>query len=81
LLWNTALPAPAYGSLLVVNDLLLTSDANGRVYALARDDGRELWHYDAPGGINAPLAAAGDMLLVPVGLNAAMLIALRLSAP
>jgi glucose dehydrogenase len=80
-IWNTALPAPTYGSVLVVNDLLLTSDANGRVYALAREDGRELWHYDAPGGINAPLAAAGDMLLVPVGLNAATLIALRLSAP
>jgi outer membrane protein assembly factor BamB len=78
LLWNTELPAPAYGSVLVVNDLLLTSDGNGRVYALAREDGRILWHYDAPGGINAPLAVAGDLLLIPVGVSASLLIALRL---
>ena len=78
LLWNTTLPAPAYGSVLVANDLLFTSDGTGRVYALARDDGRELWHYDAPDGINAPLALAGDLLLIPVGLGEGVLIALRI---
>jgi glucose dehydrogenase len=78
LIWNVELPAPNYGAATVVNDLVLTSDANGRVYAFAREDGHEIWHYDAPGGINAPLAVAGDLLLVPVGVGAAMLIALHL---
>ncbi|HKU38502.1 MAG TPA: PQQ-binding-like beta-propeller repeat protein [Polyangiales bacterium] len=78
LIWNVELPAPSYGAATVVNDLVLTSDASGRVYAFAVDDGRELWHFDAPAGINAPLAVADDTLLIPVGLGAAQLIALRL---
>jgi outer membrane protein assembly factor BamB len=78
LIWNVELPAPNYGAATVVNDLVLTSDANGRVYAFAFDDGSEVWHYDAPGGINAPLAVAGDLLLVPVGVGTGALIALRL---
>lgn len=77
-LWNVKLPAACYGAATVANDLVFTSDANGRVYAFARADGHEVWHYDAPGGINAPLTIAGDMLLVPVGLSAATLIALQL---
>ncbi len=78
-MWNAELPAPNYGAAAVVNDLVFTSDANGRVYAFARDSGREVWHWDAPGGINAPLAVAGDLLLVSVGVNASLVIALRLS--
>jgi outer membrane protein assembly factor BamB len=46
---------------------VLTSDADGRVYAFSRDGGDEVWTYDAPVGINAPLAVAGDLLLVPAG--------------
>jgi glucose dehydrogenase len=78
-LWSAELPAACFGAATVVNDLVLTSDANGRVYAFVRDTGRELWHYDAPGGINAPLAVADDLLLVPVGIDHGMLIALRLA--
>jgi outer membrane protein assembly factor BamB len=77
-LWSAPLPAPCYGAATVVNDLVLTSDANGRVYAFARDSGAEVWHYDAPTGINAPLAVAGDLLLVPAGVTEGELIALRL---
>jgi len=78
-LWDAALPAACFGAATVVNDLVFTSDANGRVYAFARESGAEVWHYDAPGGINAPLAVADDLLLVPVGIDRGMLIALRLS--
>jgi glucose dehydrogenase len=78
-LWSVPLDAPCYGAATVVNDLVLTSDANGTVLALSRDSGEEVWRYEAPGGINAPLAVAGDLLLVPVGIGAdAGLIALRL---
>jgi glucose dehydrogenase len=76
--WSAPLPAPSYGAATVVNDLVFTSDANGRVYAFARADGHEVWHFDAGGGINAPLAAAGDLLLVSVGLDNPAVIALRL---
>ena len=77
-LWTVQLPAPAYGAATVANDLVLTSDYAGRVYAFARDSGEELWHYDAGGGINAPLAIAGDLVLIPVGLDNPALIALSL---
>jgi glucose dehydrogenase len=78
-LWSVPLDAPCYGAATVVNDLVLTSDANGLVMALATDSGEEIWRYQAPGGINAPLAVAGDLLLVPVGIGVeTSLIALRL---
>jgi outer membrane protein assembly factor BamB len=65
----------------LANDLVLTSDELGRVYALARETGQEVWHFDAPGGINAPLVAAGDDLLVSVGLgDQGMVIGMRLNA-
>jgi outer membrane protein assembly factor BamB len=69
-----------YGAVTLANDLVLTSDDKGRVYAFARANGAEVWHYDAPGGINAPLAVLGDTLLVAVGLDNAVLIALSLNA-
>jgi outer membrane protein assembly factor BamB len=77
-LWSQPLPAPNYGAATVVNDLVLTSDANGGVYAFARDGGAMVWQFAAEGGINAPLAVAGDLLLIPVGLTTPALIALRL---
>jgi outer membrane protein assembly factor BamB len=78
-LWSVPLEAPCYGAATVVADLVLTADFNGLVLAFARDSGEQVWSYQAPGGINAPLAVAGDLLLVPVGLGTeASLIALRL---
>jgi len=66
-IFSFALPAPALGGALVVGDLVFTSDANGGVYGLRRADGQMLFHRDMGAGINAPLAAAGSMLLVPAG--------------
>ena len=81
ILWATQLKAACYGAATLANDLVLTSDENGRVYALARQTGQEVWHYDAPGGINAPLVAAGDDLLVSVGFgDKGMVIGMRLGA-
>ena len=70
-LWSVTLQAPCYGAATVVNDLVWTSDARGRVYAFARQDGTEVYRYEAPAGINAPLAVAGDLVLVPVGIGQA----------
>jgi outer membrane protein assembly factor BamB len=79
-LWSATTVGACYGAATIANDLVLTSDENGRVYAFARASGEELWHYDAPGGIIAPLVIAGDDLIVSVGLNSGAVIALSLSA-
>jgi glucose dehydrogenase len=68
-LWSQPLEAPCYGAATVVNDLVLTSDAEGRIHAFERTGGEPVWSYEAHGGINAPLAVAGDVLLVPVGVG------------
>jgi glucose dehydrogenase len=78
--WTAPTKSACYGAATIANDLVLTSDENGRVYAFARDTGKEVWHYDAPGGINAPLVVLKNELLIPVGIGLGVLISLRLSA-
>ena len=80
-LWTSALRGAGYGSATIANDLVLTADETGRVYAFARATGEELWHYDAPAGINAPLVIAGDDLLIGVGMDRGIVLALNLHAP
>lgn len=80
LLWTAPTRAGCYGAATIANDLVLTSDEAGRVYAFSRETGAEVWHYDAPSGINAPLVIAGDELFVSTGIGTGMVIALKLSA-
>lgn len=77
-LWTAQTAGACYGAATLANDLVLTSDDKGRVYAFARETGKEVWHYDAPAGINAPLVVTGDMLLISVGLDKGVVIALTL---
>jgi hypothetical protein len=79
-LWTAQLAGACYGAATLANDLVLTSDEHGRVYAFAKKTGQEVWHYDAPGGINAPLAVAGEDLIVSVGVDRGLLIGLSLRA-
>jgi outer membrane protein assembly factor BamB len=79
-LWTAPLKGAAYGAATIAIDLVLTADETGRVYAFARETGAEVWHYDAPAGINAPLVIAGDDLLIGVGMDRGVLIALNLHA-
>ena len=53
---------------------------DGKVRALARSTGEEVWTYQASLGINAPLTVARNTLFVPAGtgLGTPRLIALRL---
>lgn len=79
--WDTNLPAVGFGGATVVNDLVLTATYDGTLYALRRSDGRIVWHYQAPGGINAWPAVTGDTVVWPVGLGEQpVLLALRLGA-
>lgn len=67
--WKTDLPAPAFGSVTVVNDLVFTSTLIGQVYALNRVDGSIVWMHQAPLGINAPITVSGDQLLFAAGIG------------
>lgn len=66
-LWNAHFPDQLYGAATVVNDLVFTSTYGGKIYALDRLTGEELWSYQAPGGINGWPAVAGDKIVFPVG--------------
>jgi outer membrane protein assembly factor BamB len=81
ILWDVPLPTINFGGVTVVNDLLLTATYDGVIYALNRADGSTVWTYQAPGGIIAWPAVAGDTIVWPVGLGREpQLLALRLGA-
>lgn len=81
ILWASKLDSEDFGSVVVAGDLVFTSTFNGKVLAFNRTSGKQVWSWQAPGGINGFLAAAGDRLLVPVGLGATpMLVSLKLGA-
>jgi len=81
IVWTAKLDAPDFGGALVAGDLVFTSTFTGEVLAFDRATGKQVWSMQAPGGINSPMSAAGDTLLVPVGLGPRpMLMALTLGA-
>jgi outer membrane protein assembly factor BamB len=81
IVWTAKLDAPDFGGALVAGDLVFTSTFKGEVLAFDRASGKQVWSFQAPGGINSPMSAAGDTLLVPVGLGPRpMLLALTLGA-
>jgi outer membrane protein assembly factor BamB len=81
ILWTSKLDSLAVGSALVAGDLVFTSTFNGKVLAFNRTSGKEVWSWQAPGGINGFITAAADRLFVPVGLGATpMLVTLKLGA-
>jgi alcohol dehydrogenase (cytochrome c) len=65
--WTHNLPSPNFGAATVANDVVFTSDYNGKVYAYSTDSGKLLWTAQAPAGINAFPAVTKNMLLVGAG--------------
>ena len=62
-----------------MNDLVFVSLIDGRLFALARADGEEVWSMQLPAGINAWPAVAGETIVLPAGLGEnPALVALRL---
>jgi outer membrane protein assembly factor BamB len=81
--WETQLPGPAYGALIVTNDLVFATSAEGVVHALSTKSGGEVWQAALPSGTNAGVMISGDTLVTGAGLpvaegQAAKLIAYRL---
>jgi alcohol dehydrogenase (cytochrome c) len=62
-LWTRRFPAPDFGCATVANDVVFTATYDGRLYALAADDGRILWRARARAGINSCPAIAAGMLI------------------
>ncbi|MGC4106347.1 MAG: PQQ-binding-like beta-propeller repeat protein [Thermomicrobiales bacterium] len=67
ILWNTEIQTPAYAAATVVNDLVFTGGLDGIIRAFKTSDGSEVWQWQAPAGVNAPLAVSGDYIYVPAG--------------
>jgi outer membrane protein assembly factor BamB len=79
--WSHAFDQIGFGGVTVVNDLVFTATQDGQVRALRRDDGQQVWTFQAPAGINAWPAVAGDTIVWPAGLGREpVLFALRLDA-
>lgn len=66
ILWDVPLGAGGFGGTTVVNDLVFTATYDGMIYAFKRDTGTQVWSYQAPAGVNAFPAFAGDMMVLPV---------------
>ncbi len=81
ILWTFDYDFGAFGGATVVNDLVFTATFDGVIRAHAREDGREVWTYQAPGGIIAWPAVYDDTIIYPVGIgDVPVLLALRLGA-
>lgn len=69
--WQTEMSQPAYGSLLVSNDVVFATTADGVIHALDSAGGGEVWQAALPSGTNAGVMVSDDMLLAGAGLPAA----------
>ncbi len=65
--WDAKVPTMLLGGAVVANDVVFTSGLDGIVRGFSTETGQQVWSYQAPAGVNAPLVIAGDMLLVPAG--------------
>jgi len=78
ILWEKTFDTINVGGATVINDLVFTATFDGTVYALLREDGREMWKFKAPAGINAWPAVAKDSIIWPCGTGGSpSIIALR----
>jgi alcohol dehydrogenase (cytochrome c) len=68
IVWTTEMPSPAYGSLLVANDVVFATSAEGTIHALDTAKGGEVWQAALPAGTNAGVMVSGDTMVVGAGL-------------
>ena len=65
--WDTKVPAMPLGATTVSNDLVFTTLYTGVLIALNRDTGAIVYEHKLPTSANAPIAIAGNTILVPAG--------------
>jgi outer membrane protein assembly factor BamB len=69
IIWKHEFDRVAFGGVTVVNDLVCTVTLDGHVFALSRNDGPEVWQWQAPGGTNSWPAVVGDTVVWAFGLG------------
>jgi outer membrane protein assembly factor BamB len=69
--WEATFPSPAYGSLIVSNDVVFATSSEGVIHALSANSGGEIWQGALPSGTNAGVMVSGDMLVTGAGLPVA----------
>jgi outer membrane protein assembly factor BamB len=65
--WDTKVPAMPFGATTVSNDLVFTTLYNGSLIALNRATGAIVYRHSLPAATNAPIAIAGNAIIVPAG--------------
>ncbi len=66
--WDTTVPQPPLGAATVSNDLVFTTLVSpGTLIALDRNTGKIVYRNPVPATTKAPIAIAGNTVLVPVG--------------
>jgi plastocyanin len=68
IIWDTEIGAGIAGpGPVIANDVLFVGTLDGIIRGFSTVDGSEIWTVQTSAGVNAPFAAAGDMLFVPTG--------------
>jgi len=65
--WDTKVPSMPLGAMTVSNDLVITTLYTGQLVALNRNTGAIVYQHQLPTSANAPIAIAGNTILVPAG--------------
>jgi outer membrane protein assembly factor BamB len=68
--WDTKVPELPLGAATVSNDLVFTTLYDGVLIALDRSTGAIVYRRQLPASTNAPIAIAGNTVIVPVGASA-----------
>jgi glucose dehydrogenase len=67
--WDTKVPTLPLGATTVSNDLVFTTLLSGELIALDRNTGKIVYTSPVPAETKAPIAIAGNTVLVPVGVT------------
>jgi outer membrane protein assembly factor BamB len=65
--WDTKVPTLPLGATTVSNNLVITTLYTGVLVALNRNTGAIVYEHKLPTSANAPIAIAGNSILVPAG--------------
>jgi alcohol dehydrogenase (cytochrome c) len=68
--WDTKVPEMPLGAATVSNDLVFTTLYDGKLIALSRSTGAIVYQLTLPASTNAPIAIAGNSIIVPAGAPA-----------
>jgi alcohol dehydrogenase (cytochrome c) len=70
--WEQEFPAAAaFGSPVVMNDVVFFTTFDGTVRGVDANTGGEVWTAALPAGSNSPVTVSGDTLVVPAGIASA----------